>query len=637
MAVTSTVISIVGKFVDQVTPGIDKVSSKLGGLSSISTSLDGKLRGLSSSFGRIGTIIAGGSFLALANQALQAAEALQNASIQTGISTDALQRLEFAAGLSGTSLQQVSSAITKMQKALVTSGEGSEQAVQTLARLGIATSDLLSLAPDKQFEKIAIAMADIKDPAERATAAVALFGRSGAELLPTLTAIGEGAAKINGQFAEMGGTVSTDAIAKVDEFGDNLDILKVAIKNLSIEILALLSGPLTELSNRLTKDIGMLRALAGAGGEMQRLSAISSGLERGATASAQSAISGSLPATFLALKGLFSGAETGVAAVRRQIAGLEQDAAAAKLKAEALKEIQVEASPMEVPDFDALAEAATRASEARADAAAKAAQARADFERKVFNETATYAERALNTLAEKTDLLRQARELNVIEAKTEVARYAEIIREYNDAITQGLEEVQMKGAEKITEMSAPLNEMTAAQERAAESIQDAFVTAFSNIDQGIGGMVKGFLKAFAQILAQAAALDLANALGIGKALSGGGGGGKKSFLGDIVAGIFKGFTGRASGGLVSGAAIVGEDGPELLLSGGTSMVMNRRQLAFGGGGGAMAYSPTTNIIVQGDVNRESEGRLLAYIESTRSKDQREMMRMLERNGMRNIR
>lgn len=634
MAVTPTVISIVGKFVDQVTPGIDKVSGKLSGLGSLSTSLSGKLEGLGSKFQKkIGALIAGGALIGLATQALQAAEALQNASIQTGISTDALQRLEFAAGLSGTSLQQVSSAITKMQKALVTSGEGSEQAVQTLARLGIATSDLLSLAPDKQFEKIAIAIAEIKDPAERATAAVGLFGRSGAELLPTLTAIGEGAAKINGQFAEMGGTVSTDAIAKVDEFGDNLDILKVAIKNLSIEILALLSGPLTELSNRLTKDIGMLRALAGAGGEMQRLAAISSGLERGATASAQSAVSGSLPATFLALKGLFSSAETGVAAVRRQLAGLDQDAIAAGLR---LQEITVELPKMEVPDFDALEEAAARSSEARADAAVKAAQARADFERKVFNETATYAERALNTLAEKTDLLRQARELNVIEAKTEVARYAEIIREYNDAITQGLEEVQMKGAEKITAMSAPLNEMTAAQERAAESIQDAFVTAFSNIDQGIGGMVKGFLKAFAQILAQAAALDLANALGIGKALSGGGGG-KKSFLGDIVAGIFKGFTTRASGGMVSGAAIVGEDGPELLLSGGTSMVMNRRQLAFGGGGGAMAYSPTTNIIVQGDVNRESEGRLLAYIESTRSKDQREMMRMLERNGMRNIR
>lgn len=248
----------------QMRSELDRVQKQLKSTQAKTVDLAGSFKGLAA--------LAGGfSMLAVVNQALQAAEALQNVSIQTGISTDALQRLEFAAGLSGASLDQVSGAVTKMQKALVTSGEGSKEAQQALERLGISAAELLALQPDKQFERVAVAIAAIDDPAQRATAAISLFGKSGAQLLPTLTAVGASAEEINARFSDLGGPISASAIGAVDELGDSLDGLKSAGKSLGVELVALVAGPLTAALKITNEWIGSLRILAGGGGEIERL------------------------------------------------------------------------------------------------------------------------------------------------------------------------------------------------------------------------------------------------------------------------------------------------------------------------------------------------------------------------------
>jgi hypothetical protein len=232
---------------------------------------DSVLSNLTSNFKLLGGVAAGISFGAVINQALQAASALNDTAVKTGISIDALQRLQFAAGLSGGSLENVSGAVGRMQKALVEAGEGSKQAREALDRLGLSANQILALSPDKQFEAVAVAIASIQDPAARTTAAMDLFGKSGAELVPTLVAIGTNAEDINEQLSAIGGPVSQDAIAKVDTLGDQLDILKTAGKNTAIELAALASvvlGPVLQATN---SWISSLRILVGGGGELERL------------------------------------------------------------------------------------------------------------------------------------------------------------------------------------------------------------------------------------------------------------------------------------------------------------------------------------------------------------------------------
>lgn len=232
---------------------------------------DGGVSALSGAFKNLGGIVATFSMAAVVTQAMQAAGALNDTAVKTGLSIDALQRLQFAATLSGGSLEGVSGAVARMQKALVGAEEGGKEAVAALDRLGLSAQQIMALSPDKQFEAIAQKIAAIQDPAERTTAAMALFGRSGAELIPTLIAIGTNGEEMAAQLSAIGGPVADKAIANVDTLGDQLDVLKTGAKNTAIELTALASTILVPLLRETNEWIKALRVLTGGGGELEQL------------------------------------------------------------------------------------------------------------------------------------------------------------------------------------------------------------------------------------------------------------------------------------------------------------------------------------------------------------------------------
>jgi hypothetical protein len=232
---------------------------------------DSGVSALSGAFKNLGGIVATFSLAAVVTQAMQAAGALNDTAAKTGLSIDALQRLQFAATLSGGSLEGVSGAVARMQKALVGAEEGGKEAVAALDRLGLSAKQILTLSPDKQFEAIAQKIASIQDPAERTTAAMNLFGRSGAELIPTLLAIGTNGEAMAAQLSAIGGPVSDKAIANVDTLGDQLDVLKTGAKNTAIELTALASAILVPLLRETNEWIKSLRILTGGGGELEQL------------------------------------------------------------------------------------------------------------------------------------------------------------------------------------------------------------------------------------------------------------------------------------------------------------------------------------------------------------------------------
>lgn len=232
---------------------------------------DSGVSALSGAFKNLGGIVATFSMAAVVTQAMQAAGALNDTAVKTGMSVDALQRLQFAATLSGGSLEGVSGAVARMQKALVGAEEGGKEAVAALDRLGLSAQQILALAPDQQFEAIAQKIAAIEDPAERTTAAMALFGRSGAELIPTLVALGANGEEVAAQLSAIGGPVSAQAIANVDTLGDQLDVLTTGAKNTAIELTALASTILVPLLRETNEWIKSLRILTGGGGELEKL------------------------------------------------------------------------------------------------------------------------------------------------------------------------------------------------------------------------------------------------------------------------------------------------------------------------------------------------------------------------------
>lgn len=102
---------------------------------------------------------------------------------KAGISREAVQELDYAAKLSGTSFDTVSSALAKMSLGLLQDKGG---VVDAVGALGLNIDQLRKMSPDLAFQAIASAIAAIPDPMQRSKAAMEVFGRAGADLLPLL-------------------------------------------------------------------------------------------------------------------------------------------------------------------------------------------------------------------------------------------------------------------------------------------------------------------------------------------------------------------------------------------------------------------------------------------------------------------
>ena len=113
-------------------------------------------------------------------------DVLGDAMGQTGFTGEFLQSLKFGAADVGVTFENLRGSISKAQKTLAEAAAGSKTATKRLTDLGLSTKELMALTPDQQFLAMADAIAKIEDPAQRAKAAMDIFGKSGARLLPML-------------------------------------------------------------------------------------------------------------------------------------------------------------------------------------------------------------------------------------------------------------------------------------------------------------------------------------------------------------------------------------------------------------------------------------------------------------------
>lgn len=108
---------------------------------------------------------------------------LSDISARTGIAAGDVMILRQAFKDAGVSEENLRNGINKMQKELVAASNGSASAQESFSALGLDLDALRSMDPKSQFEEIGRAINQLDDPAERASAAMKIFGKSGAEML----------------------------------------------------------------------------------------------------------------------------------------------------------------------------------------------------------------------------------------------------------------------------------------------------------------------------------------------------------------------------------------------------------------------------------------------------------------------
>ncbi|RFZ78793.1 hypothetical protein DS742_11830 [Lacrimispora amygdalina] len=156
--------------------------------------------------------------------AAEYADNILTLSSTTGLATDTLQKMDYAAELVDVSTEQISSSMTKMIKSMDGARDGNETLQKSFARLGVRYKEgngELRNAEDTFYDLID-ALGKITNETERDSKSMEIFGKSARELNPLIEA-GSGKMRDLGKEAESLGYVLDDtALNKLGAFDDSL-------------------------------------------------------------------------------------------------------------------------------------------------------------------------------------------------------------------------------------------------------------------------------------------------------------------------------------------------------------------------------------------------------------------------------
>lgn len=190
-------------------------------------------------------------FLGAAKVFADTGSELNDMSARTGLSVENLSELGHAAQQTGTDLETVEGGVRKMQKNLIAAAQGGQEAQVAFGSLGLSVGKLMRLKPDQQFEAVAAAIGQIKNPTAKAAAAMQVLGKSGTALLPLIDDYDALAAEAR----DLGLVMSTEDAKAADTLGDAMDNVTAMLKRTAVVVGAALAPMLTELAGSVMRVV----------------------------------------------------------------------------------------------------------------------------------------------------------------------------------------------------------------------------------------------------------------------------------------------------------------------------------------------------------------------------------------------
>lgn len=192
-------------------------------------------------------------------------DTLNDFSARTGIGVEALQGYSLAAKLAGVDTEQFGAAVQKLAVNIgkATPGDALDKA---LKGINLSLQQLRGLSPEQQFSEIGQAISQLPTAAERAAAAVAVFGKQGAALAPLFR---EGAASIEelqARAERLGVIVSETQVGNVADMNDAFDLVRATIDGIIGQVIGNLAPAVTDVTNQFLKFVESWSGAQGEGG-----------------------------------------------------------------------------------------------------------------------------------------------------------------------------------------------------------------------------------------------------------------------------------------------------------------------------------------------------------------------------------
>jgi hypothetical protein len=163
-----------------------------------------------------------GAFASMVKGSIDAAAGLHDMSIQTGASVASLMAFKAVAATSETTIDGIATAMNKLAKNMAVANESSKGTGEVIKMLGINFKDLQAMTPDQQMLTVAKALDKFQDGAGKSAAAMTLFGKEGAKMLPFLKDLADSADEVGAKLTKQQVAAKAAQAAMADDFGDNL-------------------------------------------------------------------------------------------------------------------------------------------------------------------------------------------------------------------------------------------------------------------------------------------------------------------------------------------------------------------------------------------------------------------------------
>ena len=184
---------------------------------------------------------------------------------RTGIGVEALQGYSLAAKLAGVDTEQFGAAVQRLSVSIgkATPGDALDK---SLRAINLSVQELRTLSPEQQFSVIGEAISQLPTVADRAAAAVEVFGKQGAALAPLFK---EGAASIEElqQRAErLGIIVSEQQVNNVTAMNDAFDLVSATVQGIIGQVIGNLAPAVTAVTEEFLRFVEEFSGAQGEGG-----------------------------------------------------------------------------------------------------------------------------------------------------------------------------------------------------------------------------------------------------------------------------------------------------------------------------------------------------------------------------------
>ena len=236
----------------------DKASEKIGPLS-------GELKGKLATAAKVGaaalaavTAAAVGVTKALADSVAGVAaygDNVDKMSQKLGVSSDAYQKWDYVMNIAGTSMDNMAMGMKTLTNKLDDAKNGSADAQEMFAKLGLSMEDLNSMSREEAFEATIKGFQGMADSTERAALANDLFGRSGQELTPLFNMTTEQTDELMQATERLGFVMSEDAVKAAAAYTDSHTTLMKTMNGLKHHMVSEFLPGITTVMDGLTELI----------------------------------------------------------------------------------------------------------------------------------------------------------------------------------------------------------------------------------------------------------------------------------------------------------------------------------------------------------------------------------------------